>query len=215
VCCLLGIGSTILGRDLSGTVYSDHSGPSGNGTGIVTLATSTGLISIHYQKPIHQDFLGDNCRHLGALWTVRTAPWTARPEQKSLEMEELVRARCNGRVDVPVHSAWLATLNYIKEAAHHAGHELGFRPNRFGPINVNMDGINVDVSGYLNFPGNGMCLEVKERVSKATVVIESSADCAFQPDIEFTAKQTGPNTWAVIFQQSSGVWTGLAQGPGC
>lgn len=196
-CCLLGIGSTILGRDLSGTVYSDHSGPSGRGTGIVRLATSTGLISIHYQKPIHGDFLSDNCRHLGALWTVRTALWTTRPEQKSLEIEELVRVHCNGRVDVPVHSAWLAALDYIKEAAHRAGYELVFQPNRFGPINVNMDGINVDVSGYLNFPGNGMCLEVKERVSKATVVIESSADCFFQPDIEFTTKQTGPNMWAV------------------
>src|SRR5665213_1608875 len=136
VICFLGISSTLLGRDLSGTVYSDHSGPSGAGTGIVELATRTGLISIHYQKPFPGDFSADTCSHLGAIWTVRT-------EKNSLE--ELVGAHCNGRVDVPVHSAWMATLDYVKAAVHRAGFELGFQPNkpRSSRQIVNMDGLDI------------------------------------------------------------------------
>ena len=189
-CCFLAISSTLPGRDLTGTVYSDHGGVSGKGTGIVILATNAGLISIHYQKPVRQDFSSDNCRHLGAIWTVRTT-------QNSPGAEELSRVHCSGRVDLPVHSAWMAVLDYINDVSHRAGQEVGFQPNRRGPINVNMDGIDVDVSGYLNFPMNGMCLELKERVNKATVLIQSSADCYFDPNIEFTTKQTGPNIWAV------------------
>ena len=187
VICLLGISSTLFGRDLSGIVYSDHSGFSASGTGIVKLATSTGLISIHYQKPFPGNFSDDTCGHLGAIWTVRT-------EKNSLE--ELVGARCN---DPPVHSAWMATLDYVKDAVHRSGYELGFkldRPSRPHQI-VNMDGLDIEVSGYLDFPGNGMCFEVKERVSKTTVIIESSPDCYFYPPVEFTNKQTGPNSWAV------------------
>ena len=189
-CCLLIISSPLLGRDLTGTVYSDHSGPSGAGTGEVRLATSSGLISIHYQKPFPGHFSGNTCLHLGAIWTVQT-------EKNSLE--ELVGAQCNGRVDVAVHSAWMATLAYVKDAVHRAGYELGFQPDRPRRPRqiVNMDGIDIDVSGYLDFPGNGMCFEVKERISKATVIIESSPDCYFYPRVEFTNKQTGPNSWAV------------------
>ena len=190
VICFLGISSTLFGRDLSGTVYSDHSGPSGTGTGIVKLATSTGLISIHYQKPFPGNFSANTCSDLGAIWTVRT-------EKNSLE--ELVGARCNGRVDVAVHSAWMATLDYVKDAIHRAGFELGFQPNRpRSPRQiVNMAGLDIDVSDYLNFPGNGMCFEVKERVSNASVIIESSPDCYFYPAVDFTNKQSGPNSWAV------------------
>jgi hypothetical protein len=189
-CYLLGIASTLFGRDLTGTVYSDHSGPSGASTGEVELSTSTGLISIHYRKPFPRDFSSDTCLHLGAVWTVR---------MKQNSLEEIAEARCKGQVDLPVHSAWMATLDYVKEVAQRAGYEIGFRldrPRRPNQI-VNMYGLDVEVSGYLDFPQNGMCFEVKERVSKTSVIIQSSADCFFYPAVEFTNKQTGPNTWAV------------------
>jgi hypothetical protein len=93
----------------------------------------------------------------------------------------------------------MATLEYVKDAVHRAGYELGFQPDRPRRPRqvVNMDGIDIDVSGYLDFPGNGMCFEVKELVSRANVVIESSPDCYFHPAVDFTNKQTGPNSWAV------------------
>ena len=188
-CCFLVFSSTTIARQLTGAVYSDHSGPSGHGTGEVLLATSVGLISIHYQKPIQHRFSNDRCWQLGAIWTVRT--------DGGRGAEELITARCNGAVDAPVNFAWSAVLEYIKTIALHAGHELGFQLNKRGPIIVNFGAVDVDVSGYLDFPGDGMCLEMKQRVSNSAIVIASSADCYFIPDIDFTVERLGAAAWRV------------------
>ena len=45
-CILIMNPSTLLCRELTGTVYADHSGRSGNGTGEVQLSTKTGLVPI-------------------------------------------------------------------------------------------------------------------------------------------------------------------------
>ena len=71
ICCLAAFPGMVLCRDITGTVYSDHGGPSGHGVGLVTLATDKGLVAIHYQKPIDAKFSGDECRDIGAIWTVR------------------------------------------------------------------------------------------------------------------------------------------------
>jgi hypothetical protein len=174
---------------LTGAVYSDHSGPSGRGTGDVVLATHGGLVRIHYQKPIKHKFSSDRCWQLGAIWTV----WTRRGPNA----EELIRAECGGAVDAAVNSGGRAVLDYIKSTARRAGYDLGFQPGRRRPVIVTMHAVDVDVSGYLNFPGSGMCLEVKERRNNSTVLIASSADCYFKPDIVFTAERVGASGWGV------------------
>jgi len=60
---------------------------------------------------------------------------------------------------------------------------------------VKINGVRSDVSGYLDFPGNEMCLEVKERVSSVTVVIASPTDCYFDPDIDFRVEGIAPLVW--------------------
>jgi hypothetical protein len=185
-CFFLGSPGFLFGRELTGTLYSDHSGPSGRGTGILVLATKTGLVALHYQKPVKQRFTKSSCQDVGAIWTVRA------------EGEELVSASCNGIIDIKVHSAWMAVRSYIQSTAEAAGQTMGYRPDRRGPVRVEMDGIDVDLSGYLNFGASGMCLEMDRRVDSKTIVIRSSGDCYFYPQLGFTVHEGSPNLWHVL-----------------
>lgn len=105
-----------------------------------------------------------------------------------------------------MHSAWIAARNYIKTVAQDAGYELGFQPGRRSPIIVKMDGVEVDISGYLNFGASGMCLEMKGRVNAKTIIIESSADCYFGPDyyLDFAVEQVAPAAWRVTSVKAVG-----------
>jgi hypothetical protein len=189
-CCFLAFPAALFSRELTGTVYADHSGVSATGTGDITLATrDSGLVTIYYQKPIRLQFSDDRCSHLGAIWTVRT-------DQRD-GTDELISARCDGAVDVPVHSAWTAVLAHLKTVAQSLGQRIGFQRERRGPIVVSMDELKVEISGYLQFPGNGMCLELKERVNDATVIIESSPDCHLHPKLDFTVKRVSSSVWNV------------------
>jgi hypothetical protein len=179
-------------RTLTGIVYSDHSGPSGNGTGELELSTKAGLIRIHYQKPIPQDFRTQRCREVGAIWTVQTG------KSGILEEDELVRAHCDGKVDAAVRGAWIGAKSYIEKAAKDSGYTLGYQPDRRGPAQVDMGGRKVEISGYLNFATTGMCLEMHDRLNASTIVIESSADCYFYPDLEFTVERVTQTVWRVI-----------------
>ena len=184
--------SVLLCRTLTGIVYSDHSGPSANGTGELELATQTGLIRIHYQKPIREDFSKTTCREVGAVWTVQT------DGNRELREDELVRAHCDGNVDAAVHGAWIGVKSYIEKAAKDGGYALGYQPDRRGPIQVEMDGRKVEISGYLNFATTGMCLEMHDRLNAGTIVIESSADCYFYPDLDFTVARVTQTLWRVV-----------------
>jgi hypothetical protein len=176
----------LFGREVTGVVYSDHSGPSGHGTGKVQLSTKAGLVSFHYQKPVKQRFSNPNCGDVGAIWTVRA------------EDNELISVRCDGLLDERVHSAWMAVRNYIRSIAETAGHTLGYKPNRPRPLRVRMSGIDVDISGYLDFGESGMCLDMYKRVDSKSIIIRSSADCYFYPNLDFRVEEASPNTWRVV-----------------
>lgn len=60
-----------------------------------------------------------------------------------------------------------------------------------------MNGINVDVFGYLSFGLSGMCLEMSKRVNRDTIVIRSTADCHFSPHLEFRVVQVKRDVWKV------------------
>lgn len=183
--------STLLCRQLEGVVYSDHSGPSGHGTGMLELATQIGLVPVHYQKPFRNDFAKiGQCWEVGAIWTV----WTSGGPRGG---DELVKAHCMGRLDEPIHSAWLATRAYIEAAARQAGYPPGFQIGRRGPLEVEMNGLKVDAYGYLSFGMSGMCLEMKRRLNPKTIIIASSADCYFWPELDFTAEQIDSTNWRV------------------
>ena len=188
-CCLVVFSTPSISRELTGVVYSDHSGPSAHGVGHLSLATKGGLAEIDYAKPIEGRFSTMTCWELGAIWTV----WTGQTDAG----EELIRAQCNGAVDEAVHSAWNAAHDYIDTTARAAGHETGFQPNRRGPIFVTLKEVKVELSGYLQFPGRGMCLEVKERVNRSTVIIATSADCYFYPGVNFVVERISPSAWSV------------------
>ena len=186
VCILIMKASPLAGRDLTGIVYSNHSGPSGKGVGEVQLSTKSGLIAIPYQKPIKLDSSDARCDEVGAIWTVQTYRSGA-----------LKRAHCAGKLDTDVHSAWMAVRNYLKAVASGVGQELGYQPSRRGPVKAKMGELHIDLAGYLNFGSTGMCLEMKEHVDKNSIIIESSADCYFIPDLDFRVERTGQTTWEV------------------
>jgi hypothetical protein len=186
-CIMIMSPSTLQSRELTGIVYSHHCGPSGTGTCEVQLSTKTGLVHFAYQKPIKLDSSDDRCWEVGAIWTVETERRTG----------ELVRVHCVGKLDTDVHSAWMAVRNYIKAVAKAAGEELGYQPNRRGPVNAKMGEVEIDLSGYLNFGSTGMCLEMKQHIDNNTILIESSADCYFIPDIDFRVEQIRPTAWEV------------------
>jgi hypothetical protein len=183
--------ATLLCRELSGTVYSDHSGPSGHGTGMLRLATQNGVINVYYQKPIRNDFSKiDTCWQVGAIWTV----WTS---GSTTGEQELIKAHCTGELNEAVHAAWLATKDYIEAAAREAGYAPGFKVGRRGPLEVDMNGLKVDVFGFLSFGMSGMCLEMKQRVDPKTIIVGSSADCYFWPELDFTVEQIDSTIWQV------------------
>lgn len=181
--------SVLLCRDLTGVVYWNHSGPSGHGTGTLQLSTDLGLVEVDYQKPIQHNFSSDRCWELGAIWSVTT-------KQSSLN-EELIRARCAGKLDMSVHSAWMAVRNYIQSVAKAAGAEFGFQPNRRKTVNVTLGELQVNLAGYLDFGSTGMCLEMRRKIDKKTAVIESSADCYFTPNLSFRVEQVQSSMWQV------------------
>jgi len=64
LCALTVNPATLLCRQLEGTLYSDHSGPSGHGVGTLELSTQNSLIPVHYQKPIRNDFSKIDAQYL-------------------------------------------------------------------------------------------------------------------------------------------------------
>jgi hypothetical protein len=186
---LLGNAPSLLGAEFTGTLYSDHSGPSGDGVGMAQLFTRRGLVDIHYGKPIKNDFPNHTCWEIGAIWTVQT--------KRALGVNELVKAHCVGKADPDVRAAWIAVRRFIESAAKAAGQQLGYQPGRRGPIYVQLGQVKTDISGYLNFGSTGMCLEMKQRMDKSTIVIESSLECGFFPNLAFRVKLTQPTLWEV------------------
>lgn len=71
VCTLLAVG-TAPGRELTGIVYWDHGGLTGHATGMLGIATRTGIVRIHYQKPYKERFASPICTDVGAIWIVTT-----------------------------------------------------------------------------------------------------------------------------------------------
>lgn len=109
----------------------------------------------------------------------------------------MISARCNGKLDRTVHSAWMAVRAYIEAKAKAIGESVGYRQNRRGPINVQMNGMQIDISGYLDFGATGMCLEVNKRIDDHTVIIRSSADCYFIPELDFKVQEMSASMWRV------------------
>jgi hypothetical protein len=181
--------SISLCRELTGAVYWDHSGPSAAGTGYVQLSTESGLVVLHYPKPVKTEFSDKTCDELGAIWTVQT-------KQSSRATEELVSTKCDGGLNTSVHGAWLAVREFIRVAAESAGYTVGYDPNRRGPIRMRLAQVETDVSGYLNFGSTGMCLEIRTQADQR-IVIKSSGDCYFWPDLYFTVERDASSVWRV------------------
>jgi len=183
--------SALSGRELTGVVYWDHSGPSGQGVGEVALATRSGSVVIRYQKgQVITKFSDETCGELGAIWTVQT-------KQSSRGNEELVSVKCDGGLDATVHAAWQAVHEFLRVAAESAGYKVGYDPNRHGPIRLRLGQVENDISGYLNFGSTGMCLEMKKQIDQRTVLIHGSADCYFWPALDFTVERDASSIWRV------------------
>ena len=86
---------------------------------------------------------------------------------------------------------------HISTIAKRGGYSFGSQRGRNGPVNVILNGIEADISGYLDFPGDGMCFEVRQRVDKSKVVIATSSDCHIKPLLELTVEEGGRGRWVV------------------
>jgi hypothetical protein len=99
-------------EQIKGTVYGDSSGPSGTGTGEVRIATQQCILDLSYQKPFPRNFLGAACDDIGAYWAVEgriTHPGIG----------ELNSARCDGKYDFTIRSAWLVAREFLRLASLH------------------------------------------------------------------------------------------------
>ena len=111
--------------------------------------------------------------------------------------DELISVKCDGGLDGTVHGAWLAVREFLRVAAESKGYNVGFDPNRRGPIRVRLGQVENDISGYLNFGSTGMCLEMKKHVDQRTVLIHGSAECYFRPVLDFTVERDASSAWRV------------------
>ena len=183
--------SALSSRVLTGAVYWDHSGPSGQGVGQVALSTRNGPIIIHYQKgEVITKFAEGVCGELGAIWTVQT-------KRSPRGADELVSVTCDGGLDSTVHSAWLAVREFLRVAAESAGYKVGYDPNRRGPIRLRLGQVENDISGYLDFGSSSMCLEMKKQINQRTVLIHGSGECFFWPALDFTVERDASSVWRV------------------
>ena len=179
-------------RELTGVLYSEHSGPSATGTGEARIATADGMVvSLFFQKPVKKVFSKAVCNDLGAVWRVTTE---VLPERG----ETLVAATCTGQINVAVHSAWLGVKRFLEVLAQGEaqGSERLSAGERSAASHINWT--TIDLSGYSRYGQNGKCLEVDRQVGRDIVNIRTSLDCLIDTAFEFRVGLVSGDAWQVL-----------------
>jgi hypothetical protein len=183
---------------INGIVYGESGGPFGAGTGEVRIATEQCIFDLSYQKPFPQRFASEVCHDVGAFWTVEGK--ITHPGMGTLEY-----ARCDGRYDASIHSAWMTAKQFLKLAGSHAYEAAnGLRSSRAIQSGLKEDLVkleNLDLESYLAYGGAGNCLSVRVKDDDKAVAIQAGNTCLI--------KQNGQNvslTLRVVDEGSQKGW---------
>lgn len=154
-----------------GVLYSNHSGASGAGTGEIRLRTERGIEDIWYQKPIQSQFASSICYEIGAIWEVVVR---VNSTGNTLKM-----AKCDGRVDRPIHAAWLVVKQYLEcRSADQRDTCVDFFSSRWrrSPAykSVLPELVGIDLMDYRMSGTRGLCLAVRE-VKGTRIGIDATA----------------------------------------
>jgi len=157
---------------LSGVLLSNEHGPSGDGAGLVRIATTFGVSEIQYVDPLSVRFANQSCRDIGARWKANVA-MTGPGRGRLLSVE------CDGESDRAIRSAWRTAyefLNFVAErntekARAMRGARWRGSHSRSSPQTIEM----VDLRGYENY-GRGECLVVNGE-GPESIVIDISENC--------------------------------------
>ena len=175
---LLALGLLTCSADsLTGTLYSDHRGPSANASVTVELASRGKIYQIYSGARMLSQFKQEECSHIGAIWTVQYR----RDPDASLVM---TRADCTGKVDPLIHGAWLLVRDYLR-ARTQTAEPLTTQPQSSKPQSVAVIQ-GIDFSGYLLSGRDGRCVDAV-RVAGGRVDLQTTADCVL-------SSQGGPVT---------------------
>jgi hypothetical protein len=172
VCAILGVVSCSAAT-ITGTILSNHSGPTADASGMIKIAVANQVRSLYYDQSLRRHFGTDSCLDIGAIWTV---------EYRSLPDSSLYadRAICDGKVDEATHEAWLVVRGYL------AGTDA--RPSDWPKLFSSRwisshDGqeyehqtVGLDLGDYHRFGSSGTCVDVTEARSGA-VHLEAGGDC--------------------------------------
>lgn len=160
----------------TGVLYSNHGGPSGKGSGEIRLRTGSRVYEIWYQKPIEAEFAGSVCYEMGAIWDV-----VVRAE---LGRRVLQKAKCDGKVDRAIHSAWMTVRLYLdcrmgNPGASCAEYFSSHRRRSKSLVKQLSQLADMDLAEYRKFGGRGLCLAVGEAAGRS-VAISAGIDCSIR-----------------------------------
>ncbi len=184
---------------LTGVRYSDHSGDSGTGTGEIQLAVRGRVYQLFYQKPYPQKFSNPACDDIGAIWSVEARLGHG-------HKGTLLSATCSGKVDPRTHGPWLVVRAYLQQmAAGSFDSSLKLLSERWRSLPSFQSFSNqveeIEFSGYRDFGGVGLCLDVTDVSSSGDTRISAGIDCCLE-------KQKRPITMTFITKRNpqSGCW---------
>jgi hypothetical protein len=176
--------STLMARELTGILYANHSGPSGSGTGEIRIKTQNKMVMLAYQKPLAGRF-ARSCWEPGSIWTVLTR----RTEDRDEVVDEV---SCPGKIDITLHEAWTLVRDFMNSVTGES--HLEFKSPRGA-----FDSRDLDWSGYRNFGGDGLCLEIMGYVGHEdeNLVIRAPIDCALGKIVDFALHKTQRSGWRI------------------
>lgn len=171
---LVGTPAISICAQITGTVYGQSEGPSGRGMAEVRLATDQCIFELSYVKTLRGAFKNEHCKDPGAVWSVQAK--ITHPGMGVLE-----RVSCNGRVDEPIHSAWLATTRFLELVATHSYSQANTTRSS-NAINSRLAGDigkleDLDLEEYKSFGLEGRCVTVKLKEDDSTVVLQAGNGC--------------------------------------
>lgn len=200
VLLLCGLHSTAYPASFSGVVYSNHSGPSSDASGILDLWVQDKLYTLYYGEPFPRDFKSNTCRDIGAIWSVevRTLP------DGTLYVD---RAKCTGAVYEVVHKPWQLVTEYLKTVGQNPelSRSLLSQPWRSSvEFRKYTEAIrDLRVSDYERFGHGGTCIDVVRVEGPDRVELSAGVDCYIfikrKPvDLLFTiARSTSTRSWEI------------------
>lgn len=161
-------------RILTGTVMSDHRGPSGHAAGVIQLGFGARVHTLYYNEPLARHFSSDLCYDIGAIWSVRYY-------MSAHSVPDLWSVSCTGAVTEAVHGPWLVVREYLGSTSRLSPSAAkllsqGWRESYRGREYLKL-ARSLDLSDYQSFGKKGTCIDVVRIQETDRAVLRAGGDC--------------------------------------